>query len=66
MKAHKQHKRCSGVFIVNFRGVGTEDPVKYVRWNFFLQFKGQKLKFSINFQMGSNYTYETLNRFYFN
>ena len=31
----------------------------------FLEFNRQKLKFSKNFQMGSKYTSEALNRFYF-
>ena len=27
--------RCSGVFIVNFRDVGIENPVEHLRWSFF-------------------------------
>ena len=25
---------CPGVFIVNFRGMGIEDPVKHLQWSF--------------------------------
>ena len=32
---------------------------------FLLEFKRQKLNFSINFRIGSKDTFETLNRFYF-
>ena len=41
IKAHKQHERCSGVFIINFRGVGIEDPVKHVRWSLFRNSTGK-------------------------
>ena len=37
---HKNNKRsCSGVFIVNFRGVCIEDPVKHLHWSFFCNSK---------------------------
>ena len=59
------HKKCcSGVSIINFRGVGIEDP-NPCTLELFSQFKGEKLKFSINSQMGSKYTSETLDKFYF-
>ena len=52
IKAHKQHKRCfSGAFIVNFRGVGIEDPVKHVRWSFFA-IQGTKAKIFNKFSNG--------------
>ena len=36
IKAQEQHTgRCSGFFIVNFRGVGIEDSVNYLRWSVF-------------------------------
>ena len=36
IKAQQQHKRrCSGFFIVNFRGVDIEDSVNYLRWSVF-------------------------------
>ena len=38
-------------------------PTQTCTLEIFLQFMGQKLKFSRNFQMGSKYTSETLNRF---
>ena len=34
IKAHEQNERYSDVFIINFRGVDIEDPVKHVRWSF--------------------------------
>ena len=39
IKAHKQHG--VGVFIINIRGVGIEDPVKHVRWSLFRNSTGK-------------------------
>ena len=59
-KAQEQHKSCcSGVFIVNFRDVSVEEPVKHVRWSFCNSRDKSK-----KFELGSKYTSETLNRFY--
>ena len=61
IKAQEQHRRCSAVVIVNFTGVGIEDPVKHLLWSFFCYSRDKRWYF----QLDSKCTSETLSRFYF-
>ena len=61
IKAQEQHKTCSAVFIINFRGEGIEDPAKHLRWSFVCNSRDK----SYYFQLVFKYNSETLSRFCF-